>query len=122
VLPVVQIRLFDTVGISVDGAPVSLPYKQAEFVLAYLILSQPDPVDKDLLAELLWPGKSPGIGRRNLRHALHTLRTRLGLEESILSTKSQSGSSPTDKWNAIIASCGKLFREQDIDARTSGKT
>ncbi len=114
----VQIRLFDTVGISVDGAPVSLPYKQAEFVLAYLILSQPDPVDKDLLAELLWPGKSPGIGRRNLRHALHTLRTRLGLEESILSTKSQIRFIPNGQVECDYCILRELFREQDIDART----
>lgn len=81
------IRLFDAFHMAVDGEHVVLPYRQAEAALVYLLVSHPKPVGKDLLAELLWPARPPGVARGNLRHAVHTLRSAGGLTGVVASTR-----------------------------------
>lgn len=82
----ITIGLFGTFHISADGKPVVLPYRQTEAALIHLLVSHPDPVEKDLLAELLWPARPPGVARGNLRHAVHALRTTAGLKDILVST------------------------------------
>jgi len=66
-----------------------MPYKQVEQVLIYILLSYPERVDKDVLSELVWPDRPPGTSRRNLRHAVFTLRSIPGLKDIIISGKNQ---------------------------------
>ncbi len=84
---VVKIHLFDSIACSIDNMSVTLPYKQSEQALIYLILSYPNPVEKDVIAELLWPERPPGVARRNLRHAIHVLRSMLRLRGIVQTTK-----------------------------------
>src|SRR5438034_1306543 len=61
-----------------DGA-ATLPFRtqKSGLLLAYLALRQPQPIARDVLAELLWPGSSTAAGRRNLRVELAAVRGQL---------------------------------------------
>ena len=83
----ITVTLFDTFHIETDGKPVRLPYRQAEALLIYLLVTHPEPVSKDVAAELIWPERPPGTARANLRHAIHTLRGQPGLSDMIVSDR-----------------------------------
>jgi len=83
----IAITLFDTFHIEMDGMPTRLPYRQAEAVLIYLLVAHPEPVSKEVIAELIWPERPPGTARANLRHAIHTLRGQPGLSEVVASDR-----------------------------------
>ena len=61
-----------------SGAPVSLPPKKAQALLAYLGVRPGQPHQRDKLAALLWGEKPDGRARDGLRHALVALRKALG--------------------------------------------
>jgi DNA-binding SARP family transcriptional activator len=61
----------------VSGAPVSLPTKKAQALLAYLGLRPGQSHPRDKLAALLWGEKSDEQARGGLRHALVVLRRAL---------------------------------------------
>jgi DNA-binding SARP family transcriptional activator len=70
----VEVRLFGTPEIRLDGAPVALASSRAVSLLAYLVLQRGRPQRRDHLAFLLWPDSTEKQARTNLRHVLHTLR------------------------------------------------
>ena len=61
----------------VSGAPVSLPTKKAQALLAYLAVRPDQSHPRDKLAALLWGEKSDEQARGGLRHALVALRRAL---------------------------------------------
>jgi DNA-binding SARP family transcriptional activator/tetratricopeptide (TPR) repeat protein len=61
----------------VSGAPVSLPTKKAQALLAYLGIRPGQSHPRDKLAALLWGEKSDEQARGGLRHALVVLRRAL---------------------------------------------
>jgi DNA-binding SARP family transcriptional activator len=62
-----------------EGAEVNLPAGKPLALLAYLHLVG-DPVPRDALAGLLWPGSTRERARGSMRHALWTLRQRVSEE------------------------------------------
>lgn len=54
-----------------------LKYDKAKLLLVLLVFSK-KPVNRSLLAEMLWPDSDTDKGRSRLRHALHLLRQALG--------------------------------------------
>jgi DNA-binding SARP family transcriptional activator len=60
-----------------SGAPVTLPMKKAQALLAYLAVSPGPSHARDKLAALLWGGKGDEQARDGLRHALVALRRAL---------------------------------------------
>lgn len=52
-------------------------YDKVKALLVYLLLHR-QPVNRAVLAELLWPDQGLSSGRTNLRHALHCLRQSMG--------------------------------------------
>ncbi len=60
-----------------EGVPVDLPAGKPLALLAYLHLAD-EPVPRDTLAGLLWPASTRERARGSVRHALWTLRSRLG--------------------------------------------
>ena len=60
-----------------SGAPVSLPTKKAQALLAYLGIRPGQSHPRDKLAALLWGEKSDEQARGGLRHALVALRRAL---------------------------------------------
>lgn len=70
-----EIRLFGTLELRVDGTPVVVPSSRAQSLLAYLVLQHGVPQRRERLAFLLWPDSSEKQARTNLRHVVHTVRT-----------------------------------------------
>ena len=51
-------------------------------LLAYLAVEADQPQQREMLAEMLWPGRSEAAARANLRHALVCLRRAIGDDEA----------------------------------------
>lgn len=62
-----------------DGAPVELPSRKIESLLAYLAL-HPEEHAREALAALFWGDSTDEQARGSLRFALHSLRKQLGAE------------------------------------------
>lgn len=69
-----ELRLDGRSAVDTAGSP--LESARAESLLAYL-LHRDTPQPRHRLAALLWPDSTEAQARTNLRHLLHTLRTRL---------------------------------------------
>ncbi len=70
------IRMLGTPQILLDGIPVTLPFKRAEALLYYLAVERS--ASRQELIALLWESEDETKGRKNLRHALYTLKKELG--------------------------------------------
>ncbi|HET9256446.1 MAG TPA: hypothetical protein VFO16_14775, partial [Pseudonocardiaceae bacterium] len=75
--PTATIRLFGQFEISFGGETVPPQSARAQSLLAYLLLHREVPHPRQRLAFLFWPESTETQARTNLRHVLHTLRTRL---------------------------------------------
>lgn len=60
-----------------DGTAVALESVRAESLVAYLLLHRGEALARERLAAALWPESTQAQARTNLRHVLHTVRTRL---------------------------------------------
>src|SRR5262249_35636899 len=58
-------------GVRIDSS--AFPGRQGRIVFAYLV-STPQPVPRDVLADLLWPGRLPDAWRRDLAAVVSKLR------------------------------------------------
>jgi len=73
------IRLLGPVQIALDGEPViGFESEKARALLAYLAAEPDRPHRREVLAEMLWPGRTEGAARANLRHTLAGLRRVIG--------------------------------------------
>src|SRR5689334_6562369 len=61
-------------GVMIDSS--AFPGRQGRIVFAYLV-STPQPVPREVLADLLWPGRLPDAWRRDLAVVVSKLRARL---------------------------------------------
>lgn len=68
-----RIHLLGTLRIEYDDAPIHLPRRKVESLLAYLLLN-PEQQGRDRLATLFWGDSSDEQARHSLRTALATLR------------------------------------------------
>ncbi|GAB4188667.1 MAG: BTAD domain-containing putative transcriptional regulator [Roseiflexaceae bacterium] len=72
--PVLQLRLFGGAHIAIDGSPVpAMATRKAEALLIYLACN-PQPHQRETLADLLWDDQTPERAAGNLRLALNYLR------------------------------------------------
>ncbi|HYM80908.1 MAG TPA: BTAD domain-containing putative transcriptional regulator [Candidatus Limnocylindria bacterium] len=76
-IPEVTVRLLGGFEVRVDGDPVSFARRAAEHLVAYLALRRGQPVRREALAELLWPGAAPEASRNRFDVALNTARQAL---------------------------------------------
>ena len=84
--PIVTIRLFGTFSVDADGVPIQrFSTAKARALLAYLALNPDQPINRSVLATLLWPDTSDQNARDNLRNTLHRLRKTLanGVEGTV---------------------------------------
>lgn len=77
--PGVQLRLFGPFELTRQGAPVRLPTRKIESLLAYLVL-HPERHSREKLAALLWGDVPDEQARVSLRYALTMLRKQLGAD------------------------------------------
>ena len=60
-----------------SGAPIVLPTRKAEAILAYACLAPGKPHPRDRLVNLLWSERGEDQARNSLRHALSAIRKAL---------------------------------------------
>ena len=69
-----QVRLLGQFDVQRDGAPILIPSRLAQSLLAYLLLTAGTAHRREKLAGLLWPDTTDENARRNLRQELWRLR------------------------------------------------
>lgn len=74
-----RIYLLGPLRIERDGAPLVLPRRKVELLLAYLFL-HPEPQTRDHLATLFWGDSSDAQARHSLRTALATVRKEIAAD------------------------------------------
>src|SRR5215475_10633252 len=73
-----------------SGAPLAIPLKKAQMLLAYLALTPGQAHARDKLATLLWSDASADQARHNLRQTLFALRGTLPSTPSPLRTDGEN--------------------------------
>lgn len=68
----IRIYVLQSPKILADGVPVTLPYKKAEALVYYMAVEKH--VTRDQAAALLWGNCEEATAKKNLRHALYTIR------------------------------------------------
>ena len=68
--------MLQTPSITLDGVPVSLPFKRADALLYYMLV-QRSATRQELIA-LLWENRDEATGLKNLRNTLYALKKALG--------------------------------------------
>ena len=72
IVSTVQIYVLQTPQILLDGEQILLPYKKAEALLYYMAIEKK--ATRDQIAALLWDSCDEATAKKNLRHALYTIR------------------------------------------------
>ena len=83
----IEVYVLQTPKIYLDGAPVIFPYKKAEALLYYMAVEKH--ATRDRIAALLWDTCEESTAKKNLRHALYTIRKLLH-EDCIISPDRQN--------------------------------
>jgi DNA-binding SARP family transcriptional activator len=78
----VAIRLCGPLAVEIGGRRIEsqLPSRQGRLAFAYLVLHRHRQVDRDELAEALWPGRDPATAEAGLNPLLSKLRRTLGAD------------------------------------------
>jgi predicted ATPase/DNA-binding SARP family transcriptional activator len=74
-------RLFGGLEMSVGGERLAADYDLGPLLVAWLMLHPDRRMSRDEVAELFWPERKPGVGRRLLREVLYRLRRALREDE-----------------------------------------
>lgn len=75
-----QVRLLGQFDVRRDGAPIVIPSRAAQSLLAYLLLTAGTLHRREKLAGMLWPDSNEENARKNLRHELWRLRKAIELK------------------------------------------
>lgn len=85
-----HISLLGAMEVCLAGEKLNFGYTKLRGLLAILAMSAGTPLQRDYLAELLWPDKSAAPRRQNLRRALYNLKSTLGEAGHLLCTTPQA--------------------------------
>src|SRR4051812_41170292 len=86
-----RIGLFGTFSVTIGGQPMrKLRTRTGNWLLALLALRHGAPVEREWLAQALWPESAPTVANDNLRHCLTDLRKALGPEAVRLSSPTRT--------------------------------
>lgn len=102
-----------------DGREILISSKRARAILAILCISVGEPIERDTLSKLLWPGRYPAQGKASLRQCLLNLGkllAPLGSDVLIISRNSvalRPGSITTDLWE-VTAPDRPILAEMDL--------
>lgn len=107
----VEIFLLQHPKILLDSSPCQLPYQKAEALLYYLAVEKK--VTREEAASLLWSSCDEASARKNLRHAIYTVRKSLG-ENCILPCGRQELILNPEL--SISVDYDHLFQKDDADA------
>lgn len=73
-----NIKMFGTPQISVDGRPAAFPYRKVDALLYYMVIQKRE--TRSELAGLLWDEADQATALKNLRHAVYYIRKELKLD------------------------------------------
>jgi DNA-binding SARP family transcriptional activator len=77
-MPRVEIRILGGFAVRAGGAPIDVPGRKVQALLARLARRPGEEVSRAALAAMLWPDRGEEQARGSLRQALATLRRTLG--------------------------------------------
>jgi DNA-binding SARP family transcriptional activator len=77
-MPKLEIILLGTPAITVNGKPIEVASNFVRALLVFLVIEKHHPHRREVLAEMLWPGKPEGAARNSLKQAISNLRMALG--------------------------------------------
>ncbi|MBI5651805.1 MAG: AAA family ATPase [Chloroflexi bacterium] len=76
-MDMLQVKMLGEFDVRRDGAPILIPSRPAQSLLAFLLLTAGTPQRREKIAGLLWPNTSDENARSSLRHELWRLRKTL---------------------------------------------
>lgn len=71
-----NVTMLQTPSVTLDGVPVSFPFKRADALLYYMLVRRS--ATRQELISLLWESCDEATGLKNLRNTLYTLKKTLG--------------------------------------------
>jgi DNA-binding SARP family transcriptional activator/tetratricopeptide (TPR) repeat protein len=77
-MPCIQVRLFNSPIVEVDGKRIFFPFRKAEALFYYLLVEGQS--TRDELVDLLWPNMNQKAGKRNLRNAMYQIRKTFNID------------------------------------------
>jgi predicted ATPase/DNA-binding SARP family transcriptional activator len=102
-LEMLKIKLLGQFEVRRNDAPVDLPSRPAQSLLAYLVLNAGTAQRRERLAGLLWPDSSETNARNNLRIALWRVRKAIGAEYILADRVSVTFDANADYWLDVTA-------------------
>lgn len=93
-----KVKLFGQFDIQLNDAPVEVPTRSAQSLLAYLLLNAGTAHRRVKLAGLFWPDTSESNARNNLRHALWRIRKAMGHDYLLTDNVSVAWDTASDYW------------------------
>lgn len=106
----VEIYVLQTPKVILDGNPMLLPYKKAEALLYYMAVEKH--ATRDQIAALLWDNCDESTAKKNLRHALYTIRKVFNIELFISQDRQTLCLNPEVNFYTDIE---KFLEERDIE-------
>jgi len=91
-------KLLGQFDIQLNDAPIEVPTRQAQSLLAYLFLNAGTAHRRVKLAGLFWPDTSESNARNNLRHALWRIRKAIGHDHLLTDNVSVMLDTDSDYW------------------------
>lgn len=105
------VKLLQTPTVTLDGVPVTFPFKRAEALLYYMLVRRS--ATRQELISLLWESCDEAVGLKNLRNAIYTLKKTLGGE--ILLSYQKSVLMVNEAWE-IDCDYDRFLSEHDYSA------
>jgi DNA-binding SARP family transcriptional activator len=93
-----KVKLFGQSDIQLNDAPIEVPTRSAQSLLAYLLLNAGIAHRRVKLAGLFWPDTSESSARNNLRHALWRIRKAIGHDHLLTDNVSVALDTDSDYW------------------------
>jgi DNA-binding SARP family transcriptional activator len=112
-----EVRLLGQFDLRLNGAPVPLPSRPSQVLLAYLVLTGGTKHPRERLAGLIWPDSSGDNARKNLRQALWRLRKTIGDAYVEVGTASVGLNPAADFWSDVALLEDRS--DQDLEAAVS---
>lgn len=107
----IEIRLLQIPGITVDSQPLRLPYQKAEALLYYLAVEKQ--ASREQLTALLWDNRDEADAKKNLRHALYTIRSAIASDFILSPDRRNLLLNPA---YGITTDYERLMRDEDLSA------
>ncbi|MHC4433401.1 MAG: ATP-binding protein, partial [Planctomycetota bacterium] len=110
-----KVKLFGQFDVQLNDAPIEIPTRSAQSLLAYLLLNADTTHRRVKLAGLFWPDTSESNARNNLRHALWRVRKVIGHDYILSDNVSVTFDTDSDYWldAAVLATAVDEDRSAD---------